>query len=74
MGSCPLGTPNTTAPAFTIAIPFLGLEFLPGTFFRLKWPADPSLLAIQELFLPHSPQTSSCSLMILCAYHIPITM
>ena len=67
MGSCPLELPTLLLLPLLLPFPPLGLEFLPSTFFRLKWPADQSLLAIQELFLHHSLKISSYSLMVLGA-------
>ena len=66
MGSGPLGNPSTAAPAFLLPFFPPGVELLPYSFSSLKWPADPKLLTIQELFLPPSLNTSVCSLIVLC--------
>ena len=54
MGSGPLGKPSTAAPAFLLPFFPPGIELLPYSFSSLKWPADPKLSAIQDLFLPPS--------------------
>ena len=65
MGSGPLGKPSTAAPAFLLPFFPPGIELLPYSFSSLKWPADPKLSAIQDLFLPPSLKTSACSLIVL---------
>ena len=53
-------------PAFVLPLSPPGIELLPYTFSSLKPLADPSLSAVQELFLPPSLKTSACSLIVLC--------
>ena len=64
LDTIPLNPTEVTSDLLTFSPP--GIELLPYSFSSLKWPADPKLSAIQELFLPPSLKTSACSLFVLC--------
>ena len=60
------GKSQHCCPAFLLPFSEPGIELLPYSFSCLKRPTNLSLSAIQELFLPTSPKTSDCSLIVLC--------
>ena len=60
------GKSQECCPPFLLPFSPPGIELLPYSFSSLNRPADQSLSAIQESFLPPSPKTSACSLIALC--------